>query len=399
MTGGIFLIQDQGDLIELAEQPYEAEGVLQLLLAEHPNILAGDQVNPTAPRRWLLIAREAAIPGEEGGAGRWALDHLFLDQDAIPTLVEVKRSSDTRTRREVVGQMLDYAANAVVYWPVDAIRAQFEATCLLAGRDPDATVAGFLESSEETEAFWQTAKRNLQAGRLRLVFVADAIPAELRRIVEFLNGQMDPAEVIAVEVRQFVGHGVRALVPQVVGQTAAAQQAKAGVRAAGQRQWDEPSFFTDLETRRGSQDAAVARHILAWARDAQLRIWWGKGQQDGSFYPMVDLPTGQEWTIATWTYGRVEIQFQQLARAEHPFASEATRLELRRRLNDVPGIEIPETVIAKRPAVALAVLHEPDALRCFLHALDWLVAQLRSAPSSPEGQPITALESSGEAGI
>jgi len=29
----------------------------------------------------------------------WALDHLLLDQDAIPTLVEVKRSSDTRIRK------------------------------------------------------------------------------------------------------------------------------------------------------------------------------------------------------------------------------------------------------------------------------------------------------------
>jgi hypothetical protein len=36
-----------------------------------------------------------------------------LDQDAILTIVEVKRSTDTHVRREVVGQMLDYAANAV----------------------------------------------------------------------------------------------------------------------------------------------------------------------------------------------------------------------------------------------------------------------------------------------
>src|SRR5712692_1756730 len=70
-----------------------------------------------------------ACPSAEGGGGRWPVDHLFLDQDAIPTLVEVKRSSDTRIRREVVGQMLDYAANAVVYWPVDHLYAQFETQC------------------------------------------------------------------------------------------------------------------------------------------------------------------------------------------------------------------------------------------------------------------------------
>jgi len=85
-----------------------------------------DEVNPS---RWLLMAREVGVPGEEGGSNQWSLDHLLLDQDAIPTLIEVKRANNTRTPggREVVGQMLDYAANAVVYWPVETIRARFEA--------------------------------------------------------------------------------------------------------------------------------------------------------------------------------------------------------------------------------------------------------------------------------
>src|SRR6185312_796656 len=57
----------------------------------------------------------------------WSLDHLFLDEEGVPMLVEVKRSTDTRIRREVVGQMLDYAANALSYWNVAAIKARFEA--------------------------------------------------------------------------------------------------------------------------------------------------------------------------------------------------------------------------------------------------------------------------------
>ncbi|MCO6480232.1 MAG: hypothetical protein J5I94_26570 [Phaeodactylibacter sp.] len=53
------------------------------------------------------------------------MDHLFVDQDAIPTLVEVKRSTDTRIRREVVGQILDYAANAALFWPIERLIVQF----------------------------------------------------------------------------------------------------------------------------------------------------------------------------------------------------------------------------------------------------------------------------------
>jgi hypothetical protein len=45
------------------------------------------------------------------GGAWWSLDHLVVDQDAVPTFVEVKRASDTPARREVVAQMLDYAAN------------------------------------------------------------------------------------------------------------------------------------------------------------------------------------------------------------------------------------------------------------------------------------------------
>lgn len=96
MSGTIFLTQDNGQLMEMHEKEYESDNLLQTLLANYPNLHAGDQINDAVPRRWLLVSREASLPSEEGGAGRWAVDHLFLDQDAIPTLVEVKRGADTR---------------------------------------------------------------------------------------------------------------------------------------------------------------------------------------------------------------------------------------------------------------------------------------------------------------
>jgi hypothetical protein len=86
--------------------------LLQTWLAQYPALLVGNQIDAKEPKRFLLIEQECGVPAREAGADRWSIDHLFIDQDAIPTIVEVKRSSDTRIRREVVGQMLDYAANA-----------------------------------------------------------------------------------------------------------------------------------------------------------------------------------------------------------------------------------------------------------------------------------------------
>ncbi len=116
MSDVIFLLRGD-ELVEMRQQPYDSESVLQTLLEKYPHLLAGEQI-AERPLRWLLIKREAGVPAHEGGGGRWSLDHLFVDQDAVPTLVEVKRSDDTRIRREVVGQMLDYAANGIVYWPL-----------------------------------------------------------------------------------------------------------------------------------------------------------------------------------------------------------------------------------------------------------------------------------------
>ena len=115
--------------------------------------------------------------------------------------------------------MLDYAANAVRFWPMDAIRARFEAGFEEAAEDKREVIAALLgpdAGDDAEEELWQRVKTNLQAGRLRLVFVADEIPTELRRIVEFLNAQMDPAEVLAVEVKRFSGDDVTTLVPRVV---------------------------------------------------------------------------------------------------------------------------------------------------------------------------------------
>jgi hypothetical protein len=65
-----------------------------------------------------------------------------------------------------------------------------------------------------------------------MIFVADSIPPELKRVVEFLNQQMDPAEVLALELRQYVGEGLRTLVPRVIGNTAIAESRKGEARNA-----------------------------------------------------------------------------------------------------------------------------------------------------------------------
>ena len=95
-------------------------------------------------------------------------------------------------------------------------------------------------TDSDTEGFWQRAKTNLKAGKIRIVFLADEIPVELRRVIEFLDEQMDPAQVLAIEVKQYAGEGLKTLVPRVVGKV------KETEKTPEKRQWDEKSFFASI---------------------------------------------------------------------------------------------------------------------------------------------------------
>ena len=208
----------------MKEDQFALEDKLQELVADHPSLLSGEQINPEEPRRWILVDREQGIADNLGGGQRWALDLLLLDQEAIPTLVEAKLSRNPEIRRSIVGQVLEYAAYATQTWEVDDLRNAFNERCQRDGRDPNGELGKFLKSDAEQDAdnFWEKVGKNLRSAHLRLLFVADSIPNELARIVEFLNEQMHNTEVLAVEIKQFSGKKGRTLVPRVIGRTASA---------------------------------------------------------------------------------------------------------------------------------------------------------------------------------
>jgi hypothetical protein len=265
----VFFLRE-GELVEMVERPYASESVLQEHLAAHPELLSAEAPEDER-RRWLLVKREMGVADAEDSPDRWSLDHLFVDQDAVPTFVEVKRRADTRVRRQVVGQMLDYAANASSYWDAGTLRASFESRF----SDPDSAadeLAAFTEGEMDADDFWEAVAGNLKDRRLRLVFVADRIPRELRSIVEFLNEQLQLTEVIAVEVTQYAdpdGNRVN-IVPRIIGETEMARRVKRGGGAGGTRRarLSEEEFYAQM---RAVYAPELAERVLALYEHAKAR--------------------------------------------------------------------------------------------------------------------------------
>lgn len=265
MPGKIFLLKEKEQLVEMNEADYEKENILQELISAYPDLLLGEQIDSDFPRKWLLVKNEMRLPLDEDGSKLLSADHLFLDQDGIPTIVEVKRSTDTRIRREVVSQMLDYAANAVLFLSIEEIRANIYS--LYDGKNEEDVFEEIFESDVNPSEYWHNVKINLQAGRIRMLFVADKIPRELKTIVEFLNEQMDPAEVLAIEVKQYVGEGLKTLVPRVIGQTTEAEIKKQKTKG----KTNETVFLNDLD----KYGKLFFNKFLYFASENDLLIKWG----------------------------------------------------------------------------------------------------------------------------
>lgn len=272
MSSDAIFLTVGGQLVPLHETPYQTEAVLQKALAEHPEVLVGPTTSGDDGGRLLLVRQEMGVPAQPGGANVWSLDHLFLNAEGVPVVVEVKRSSDSRIRREVVGQMLDYAANGSKYWPVAEIREGVEQRASGDGPDPISA----LWPDIDVEQFWESVETNLQAGKMRLLFVADQIPAELARIIEFLNEQMSPAEVLGVELRQYAGGGQVAYVPRVIGQTARAQEAKGS--SQGRKPWAEDEFLAVADEQLDPAGRAMVRQLMADANDRGVDLLWGRSR-------------------------------------------------------------------------------------------------------------------------
>ena len=374
----IFVRTDKGELVPIYESPYKSESVFQAMLAQFPELLLpGDDRTPYS--KLLLIKREKGVPTKKDGCDVYYLDHLFVDQSGVPTLVEVKRKSDPRNRRESVAQMLDYAANGVVTWGIAQLREEFEKTCRDAGNDPANTLSGFLDGEIDEDAFWQRVEENFAQDRIRMVFVADQISVELRRITEFLNRQMARSEMIAIELRQFVGGNVEAYVPDVIVKKPPGGLA-GGTGTGTLRPAPPPGrerFLAELGERMDVSIVRVAEEIMEWSDSNADTVWWGRGRHVGSYAPGFSLTRGRPYyPVFFWTYGKGEVQFQYL-RNVPPFNDEAKRRELLDRFNAIPGITLPEDGIARRPSFPMSALVPEGRLELFFEVLSWLTDEVR----------------------
>ena len=244
--------------------------------------------------------------------------------------------------------MLDYAANAVLHWSWERLRNQFEAGCTAQAIDPASALANLIGEDGDADALWEKVKMNLKAGKVRLLFVADRIPSEVKGIVEFLNKQMDPAEVLAIELRQYEGEGLRTIVPAVYGHTEEAQQGKSVI--GPKRLWDEASVFDELGQHVAPDLLPIAQSIADWIKTNSDEVVFGRGSKNGSIGAAFKRQGSRLLALQLWTSGLVSLNFGYM---KAPFDDPGVHQGWVDRVGAVPEITLPPDAGNKWPNVRL----------------------------------------------
>ena len=287
------------------------EKELQDLLEGNLQLIPGEQINAEEPRRWLLLKRELPVEDPATGENRWSLDFLLLDQDAVLTLVECKRFRDVRAKREVIGQMLDYAANAMYYLTREKFGGFLDEQARRVRVDADTLVRDFdARDASSVDALFENVRNKVAEGQVRLVFFMEEAPPELKSIVLFLNKQMERAEILIVEAKQFETDGDRIVVPTLWGYTEEARRIKktVTVRAASERKsWNEQAFYKDVERRLDARSAKTIVDLYnRLSTSAGIDIRWGSGKDAGSF-SAIDPRLAQRSFLSVFSDGRIWI--------------------------------------------------------------------------------------------
>lgn len=242
---------------------YENEAAIQALLTQSPELMPGSEGQRFA------VATEATV--QAGYA-----DIIAVTPSGDITLIGCKLRKNPEIRREVVGQILAYAATM---WELDYPEFDRIFTSRT-GRALAEAVAAVSDASWDEEHFRGAVADNLLAGRFRLVIAVDEITEELRRIVRFLNAHTTPElDVLALELRYVADSGVEILFPTLYGEESAA--AKPGART---QPWDEERFLATIGPMMSTTGNVAARRLYTFAQERGATPIWGK-----SAYPSVTM--------------------------------------------------------------------------------------------------------------
>jgi hypothetical protein len=261
----------------LEPSPFDAEASLHSLVEDAPHVLP------------LSGTPRLAILGREVPLGSGYADLLAVETSGRLALVEVKLAKNAEARRAVVAQVLAYAA-FLHGLDVEALERDVLGP-RLRGRGFESVQAAAAavdqEGAFDAVDFQRGLEESLASGTFRLVLVLDEAPAELVRLVGFLEHVGGELVIDLVTVSSYRIGGAQVLVPQRVEPDRAAREVRrpeSAVRKGSGYEADGADDFVAGIDGASAEHQPQLRRLADWAmsleREGLVRLttYHGKGR-------------------------------------------------------------------------------------------------------------------------
>jgi hypothetical protein len=316
---------------------YSQEAELQQILFEHPELLPGVDAGARACREF------------ESGVG--PADVVVVTDDGRLIVVECKLAYNRQARREIIGQVLDYASRI---WSMGI--EEFEARWQAVAGAP--AFEGFGVDASEVR---RGVEKALRDGSFTLVLAVDAINDDLRRIVEYLNAiTRDDVAVVAFEAARILDDDVEILMPRVYG----AELAAAKERRRPSTSWTEDEFLRAVE-QEGKDVTESVRTFLDQARRLGYIVYNGTASRPNV---ILGIEGFGYWPVSIYTAPvRVRLRLHDITDAR---GAEVTTACVQPLL-DLPEVDLDRAKpnVRRKLTLPATLLTDPGARQQVLEAL------------------------------
>jgi len=350
----------EGDKVTpLDKAKFTEEAKLQDYLEKYPSLIPLEEVVEGASGI-LCIGREV-------GAGLGAVDLLFIDKDGLLTIVETKLVKNPGIRREVIGQIIEYASY-ISQWTADKV---YE----IANEHLKSNLGEIMEnisgSDFSAEDLRSNIEQNLKNGKIRLIIVVDELVEPLRATVTFLNSY-SKFDILLLQVSSFEGEaGEKVLAPSLFGYKPASPPPR--------KKWDEKRFFADIGERGGKLMVDAVVELYEFTKSKADEISWGTGAHEGSF-TFRRSRYGKKVSIFTvYSSGYIQFSFGDM---KDKGLEEETLESFRAKLNEIPEVRLSKEVVSERgkyPYMKADFITNTDNLRYLQEAVLSLCQQIESS--------------------
>ncbi|MCO6458563.1 MAG: hypothetical protein J5I93_24925 [Pirellulaceae bacterium] len=151
------------------------ESWLQRLLFDYPELIPIEDIDPGYGP---IVAAQREILTPVG-----PMDNLYISPQGLLTIVETKLWRNPEARRQVVGQIIDYAKE-VSRWSFNDLDRKVRQ---FAGKGLWELVSRKAEDVIDEARFVDAVIRNMRSGRFLLRIIGDGIREELEHLADFLQ--------------------------------------------------------------------------------------------------------------------------------------------------------------------------------------------------------------------